>query len=79
MKRIVIIFLALIAMMCISCDIIPAEEPVEENGATVFVASFQVPAGTNAMWNGSEKLIVVDSYDKTHKFSLDVGTGTSEG
>lgn len=57
----------------------PAEEPIDDTGASSFVASFEVGNSVEALWDASDKLLVIDSEGKEHRFSLDVGAGTALG
>ena len=79
MKRSTIALISILPALSWACDIIPAEETVMETGAIAFSASFNAPSGSTALWNASDRLIVVDSKDKLHKFTLDVGKGTENG
>lgn len=58
-----------------SCDIIPAEEIIEDAGVVAFVAEFQTPANVSGKWTSGAKLIAVDSNNELNKFTMDVGEG----
>lgn len=63
------------ALLSLCACIKPAEEIIEDTGGMIFSASFNVPAGMQALWSGNPGLIVVDSRDKVNRFSMDSGTG----
>lgn len=78
MKRIsILLFVTLTALY--SCDIKPAEEPIANTGAANFTASFETPAGIPALWENGDKLLVIDSSNKTHRFDMDAGASKSDG
>ena len=79
MKIKILFSIACIAAAVCACDILPAEEFIEDTGAAAFVASFEVPGGIPAYWNAEDKLMVVDSEGKLHKFALDYGAGSVSG
>lgn len=71
--------IALAAVLCAAaCDVMPAEEVIEDTGALNFVASFNTPAGVYATWQSSDKVLVLDSSGKLTKFNIDEGAGRSE-
>lgn len=69
-----------LAALCFAaCDILPAEETIEDIGAANFVAGFEVPGDVAAPWEESDKLLVIDTKNSRHRFGLDTGASTSAG
>ena len=67
-------FIAVFISIC-ACDIIPAEETIEDVGVVSFTAEFQTPAGVYGNWMPGARLIAVDTKDVLNKFTMDVGGG----
>ena len=71
--------IALLAAIAAGCDIKPAEEFVEDTGAVAFSAAFQSVRGVDAPWSASDKLMVIDTDNATHRFGMDTGAGSNNG
>lgn len=79
MKYRCLLIMAMSALLFIGCDVKPAEEFVEDTGASNFIASFETAVGVDALWSTSDKLLVIDSEDVSHRFDLDAGSETNDG
>ncbi len=69
--------IAILSALAVSC--LPAEEEIEDSGASAFVATFETVTGAEATWASSDRLMVVDSENTLHRFGLDMGAATAEG
>ncbi len=78
MKKLFFIF-SIAAIVFAACDILPAEEAIEDIGAANFVARFEVGQDVAAPWDASDKLVVIDTKNTLHRFGLDTGAKTDEG
>ena len=79
MKYRCLLIAAMSALLFIGCDVKPAEEFIEDTGASNFIASFETAVGVDALWSTSDKLLVIDSEDVSHRFDLDAGSETNDG
>ena len=78
-RRIYTLIVSLLTLSFVGCDIQPAEEYIEDTGASNFVASFETAGNVDAFWRSSDKLLVIDSENVSHRFGLDVGAQTNDG
>lgn len=67
------------ALAALAAGCRPAEETIADTGLAAFVATFETTKDAQALWEEDGKVLVVDSGNAAHRFSLDYGAGSTEG